>query len=282
MRTTPLGRTGLTASAQGFGCMRLDDARPESEKVVHHALDLGVTFLDTAAMYGTKPGDNELLVGRALRTRRAEALLCTKFGVELGDGWWKYRGDRDYVHASCEASLRRLGTDVIDLYYLHHRIDEVPIEETVGAMGELVAAGKVRHLGLSNITVEDLRRAHATHAIAAIQPEWSLIDRAIEGDLVPVCAELGVGVVPYCPQGRGQLFAEPAVRRVASRNGIQPGQAALAWIHSRASKWGVEVVPIPGTTRVSHLDENAAAVGIALSDADLAELEESIVKEGTD
>ncbi|TDC85984.1 aldo/keto reductase [Micromonospora sp. KC606] len=294
MRTTPLGSTGLTVPVQGLGCMRLGGSRaPDGDRaataVVHRALDLGATLLDTADLYGG--GRNEVLVGRALRQRRDEAILCTKFGVvptphgELGT-----RGDAAYVRSACEASLTRLGTDVIDLYYLHDRDPTVPIEETVGAMAELVKAGKVRHLGLSNVTGEDLRAAHAVHPIAALQSEWSLVGRAIEA-AVPVCRELGVGVVPYCPQGAGGLSLEPVprpphiagvsptlggvVRDIAGRHGVRPGQVALAWVHQQAEVWGVSVAPIPGTTRVVHLEENVAAAELTLDAEELTRLDQA-------
>ncbi|MFH8568645.1 aldo/keto reductase [Streptomyces sp. NPDC017993] len=297
MRTVPMGTTGLTVPVQGFGCMRLaarsahdSGGRSDPEAVIHRALDLGATFLDTADMYGK--GANEELVGRALRHRRDDAVLCTKFGVVRGTGdEWSLRGDAAYVRVACEASLRRLGTDFIDLYYLHQPDPAVPVEESVGAMAELVTAGKVRHLGLSNVTGEELRAAHAVHPIAAVQSEWSLCGRRIE-EMVPVAAELGVGVVPYCPHGAGLLsgdadtarkrLAEAApgyeelpgrLRALARRRGVRPGQVALAWVQHRADVWGVAVSPIPGTTRVSHLEENIAAADLRLDGEELALLD---------
>ncbi|MEU8258903.1 aldo/keto reductase [Micromonospora inaquosa] len=294
MRTTPLGSTGLTVPIQGVGCMRLGASRgPDDDRaavtLIHRALDLGATLLDTADLYGG--GRNEVLVGRALGQRRAEAILCTKFGVvptphgELGA-----RGDAAYVRAACDASLTRLGTDVIDLFYLHDRDHSVPIEETVGAMAGLVDAGKVRHLGLSNVDSADIRAAHAVHPIAALQSQWSLVGREIE-KVLPVCRELGIGVVPYCPQGAGGLNLEPyprsrpphigevspslegVVRDIAGRHGVRPGQVALAWVQQQADVWGVAVVPIPGTTRVAHLQENVAATELVLDGADLDRLD---------
>ena len=293
-RTTRLGAAGPVVPVQGFGCMRLVDPPPEGGddpvEVIHRALDLGATFLDTADLYGS--GRNEELVGRALRHRREEAVLATKFGaIWRPDGTVLYRGDAAYVREACEASLRRLGTDVIDLYYLHSRDPAVPIEETVGAMAELVAAGKARHLGLSEVTAAELRAAHAVHPIAALQSEWSVAVRDVEA-VLPACVELGVGLVPYCPQGAGLFTADIAaadariaetapqraglpavVHDVARRHGVTPGQVALAWAQQRADVWGVAVSPIPGTSRVRHLEENVAAVGVTLDDEELARLD---------
>ncbi|GAA1829711.1 aldo/keto reductase [Luedemannella flava] len=293
MRTTPLGSTGLTVPIQGLGCMRLAGSRaPDGDRdaiaVIHRALDLGVRLLDTADLYGG--GRNETLVGRALRQRRDEAVLCTKFGVvTTPNGGLGARGDAAYVRAACEASLTRLATDVIDLYYLHDRDPTVPIEETVGAMAELVTAGKVRHLGLSNVTGADVRAAHAVHPIAALQAQWSLVSREVE-EILPVCRELGVGVVPYCPQGAGGLnlaaSARPrpphiagvsptlaeVVRDVARQHGVRPGQVALAWVQQQAEVWQVAVVPIPGTSRIDHLEENVAAAALTLDPAALSRL----------
>jgi aryl-alcohol dehydrogenase-like predicted oxidoreductase len=289
VRTAPLGRTGLIAAAQGLGCMRLRE-RAQADAVIGRALELGVTLLDTADLYGG--GRNEALVGRALGGRRAEVVLCTKFGVVRGPGGeLALRGDPAYAREACEASLRRLGTDVIDLYYLHERDPAVPIEETVGAMAELVAAGLVRHLGLCGVSGDELRAAHAVHPIAAVQSEWSVVARGVEA-MVPACVELGVGVVPYCPQAAGLLTDDLDAARgalaaagpgsavladrlwaVARRRGVEPGQVALAWVHARAAAWGVALCPIPGTTRVRHLEENAAAAGMLLDDDELAQLD---------
>ncbi|MGC5031165.1 aldo/keto reductase [Micromonospora sp. DT229] len=289
MRTTPLGSTGLTVPIQGLGCMRLGGSRAPADEsagvaLIHRALDLGATLLDTADLYGG--GHNEVLVGQALRQRRDEAILCTKFGVVRTAQGLGARGDAAYVRSACEASLSRLGTDVIDLFYLHDRDHSVPIEETVGAMAELVKAGKVRHLGLSNVDGEDIRAAHAVHPIAALQSQWSLVSRDIE-EVLPVCRELGVGVVPYCPQGAGGLNLESSsrarpphigavstdlaqvVRDIADRHQARPGQVALAWVQQQAEVWQVPVVPIPGTTRIAHLEENVAATELVLDAADL-------------
>ncbi|MFF3647382.1 aldo/keto reductase [Streptomyces sp. NPDC002181] len=294
----------LAVSAQGLGCMGMshgygatDDA--ESVATLHRALDLGVTLLDTADFYGS--GHNEELIGRAVAGRRDEVALATKFGFanRLGEPTL-VRGDAAYVRQACEASLRRLGVDHIDLYYQHRVDPRVPIEETVGAMAELVRAGKVRHLGLSEAGAGTIRRAHAVHPIAALQSEWSLWSRDVEAEIVPVCRELGVGVVPYAPLGRGFLtgrygsvekLAETDVRRghprfadgnrernlaivakldeLAAAKGVTAGQLALAWVQHR----GGDVVPIPGTRRQRYLEENLAALAVELSPGDLAAIE---------
>lgn len=295
---------GLAVSAQGLGCMGMshgygatDDA--ESVATLHRALDLGVTLLDTADFYGS--GHNEELIGRAVAGRRDEVVLATKFGFanRLGEPTL-VRGDAAYVRQACEASLRRLGVDHIDLYYQHRVDPKVPIEETVGAMAELVRAGKVRHLGLSEAGAQTVRRAHAVHPIAALQSEWSLWSRDLEAEIVPVCRELGVGVVPYAPLGRGFLtgrygsvekLADTDVRRghprfadgnrernlaivakldeLAAAKGITAGQLALAWVQHR----GEDVVPIPGTRRTRYLEENLAALAVGLPPEDLAAIE---------
>ena len=304
MRTTVLGDPGPTVPVQGLGCMGMSEfygTRDDeaSIRTLHHALDIGVTFLDTADMYGR--GANEELLGRALKGRRDEFVLATKFGMQRTDDPTEriVRGDAAYVRQAAEASLRRLGTDVIDLYYMH-RVDlRVPIEETVGAMADLVAEGKVRYLGLSEVTAEELRRAHDVHPVSAVQTEWSLWSRDVEEAVVPECARLGVGFVPYSPLGRGFLTGKVTVddlpeddfRRhhprftgdrgaanarllapvteAAEAHGATPGQIALAWVRQRADVWGLPVVPIPGTTKVHRLDENAAAVDVRLTDAEL-------------
>ncbi|MFF3860024.1 aldo/keto reductase [Streptomyces sp. NPDC002209] len=282
MRTSLMGPTGWAVPAQGLGCMQMGDPADEAEAtaVIHRALDLGVTFLDTADMYGR--GSSERLVGRALRGRRDRALLCTKFGIVRGAGdSWTIRGDAAYVQRSCEASLTRLRTDVIDLYYAHRLDPKVPIEETVGAMADLVRAGKVRHLGLSEVTGDELRAAQTVHPITAVQSQWSLRARRIE-DMLPVCAELGVGVVAYSPQ-RG-LFHPSQIDPVhaalsvpladaARKHRATPAQIALAWVHQRTDAWGITVTPIPGTTRVPHLEENIAAAEITLDAEDLERLD---------
>lgn len=294
----------LTVSAQGLGCMGMshaygaaDDA--QSIATLHHALDLGVTLLDTADFYGA--GHNEELIGRAIAERRDEVVLATKFGFanRLGEPT-HIRGDAAYVRQACEASLRRLGVDHIDLYYLHRVDPKVPIEETVAAMAELVQAGKVRHLGLSEAGAQTVRRAHAVHPIAALQSEWSLWTRDLEAEIAAVCRELGIGLVPFSPLGRGFLtgrynsvegLAETDVRRsqprfaegnlernlaivaklneLAAAKGVTAGQLALAWVQHR----GEDVVPIPGTRRQRYLEENLAALAIELSPEDLAAIE---------
>ena len=306
MRTTTLG--GLTVSAQGLGCMGMSEFYghtdwDESVATIHRALDLGVTFLDTADIYGA--GHNEVLVGRAVAGRRDEVQLATKFGIDrtAGDGGRVRRGEPAYVKRSCEASLLRLGVDVIDLYYLHRPPETAEIEETVGAMGELVTAGKVRYLGLSEVDAAVLRRAHAVHPITAVQSEYSLWTRSLETRVAGAMAELGVGLVPYSPLGRGFLtgtlnlatlddkdfrarnprFAgaagaanqaiADAVRAVAEAKGVAPAQVAIAWVYAQADRLGVPVVPIPGTKRVKWLEQNVAALDVTLTADELAILD---------
>lgn len=300
-----LGTNGPSVGAIGLGCMGMsefygpaDDA--VSIGVIHRALDLGVTLLDTADMYGS--GRNEELLGRALRDRRERAVIATKFGVVRGAGgsFDGIRGTPEYVRAACDASLGRLGVDQIDLYYQHRVDPSVPLEETVGAMAELVQAGKVRWLGLSEVTPEQIRRGFAVHPIAAVQNELSLWSREPEGGVVQTCAELGVAVVAYSPLGRGfltgkipstdALAADDFRRRaprfqpgaidqnlarvqqvegVAAGHGATPGQVALAWVLAR----GPHVFAIPGTRSEARLAENAAAADLRLSAADLAALD---------
>jgi aryl-alcohol dehydrogenase-like predicted oxidoreductase len=269
---------------------------------ISRALDLGVSFLDTADVYGA--GHNEVLVGRAIAGRREQVQLATKFGIDRsgGDQARVFRGEAGYVKRACEASLLRLGVDVIDLYYLHRPPENAEIEETVGAMAELVTEGKVRYLGLSEVDERLLRRAHAVHPITAVQSEYSLWTRDVEA-VTPTMMELGIGLVPYSPLGRGFLTgtidptqldgkdfrgANPrfrgeagqanlaivaAVRAVAQRHAVSPAQIALAWVHAQADRLGVPVVPIPGTKRTRWLEENVAALDVELTEQDRAELD---------
>ncbi|WP_372409036.1 aldo/keto reductase [Streptomyces luteireticuli] len=307
MPTLPTRHLGaLTVGAQGLGCMGMSHAYGASDDeqsvaTIHHALDLGVTLLDSSDFYGH--GHNEELIGRALTDsrRREQAVVATKFGFanKLGEPI-QIRGDAAYVRQAAEASLRRLGLDHIDLYYVHRIDREVPIEETVGAMAELVKEGKVRHLGLSEAGAETIRRAHAVHPIAALQSEWSLWTRDIEAEVLPTCRELGIGVVPFSPLGRGFLtgrytsldslpesdirrtqprFADGNLERnlaiverleaLAAERGVTAGQLALAWVQHR----GENVVPIPGTRRQKYLEENAAAATLTLSADELAAID---------
>ena len=306
MRTVSLG--GLTVPAQGLGCMGMSEWYgaadwDESIATIHRALDLGVTFLDTADIYGA--GHNEVLVGRAIHGRRDEVQLATKFGIDRsgGDAARVIRGERGYVKRACESSLLRLGVDVIDLYYLHRPPQTAEIEETVGAMAELVAEGKVRFLGLSEVDSALLRRAHAVHPVTAVQSEYSLWTRDLETTVLGALRELGVGLVAYSPLGRGfltgtvqmseldardfrstnprftgdaltanQAIAD-AVRAVAARRGAAPAQVALAWVHQQQDRLGVPVVPIPGTKRVRWLEQNVTALDVTLTGEDLAELD---------
>lgn len=262
----------------------VEDADRDPIAVVHAALDAGITMIDTADAY-----QNEELVGRAIRGRREEVLLASKFGLvwteEVASGF-DVRADRAYVHQANEASLRRLDAEVIDVYYLHHRSETVPIEETIGAMAELVTQGKVRALGLSNVTATDLRRAHAVHPIVALQEQWSLVQRDIEQQLVPTAAELGVVIVAHSPTAHGQLHqaqraagqqaasrVSVALDEIARAHNATAGQVALAWVHHRQQVHAVPVVPIPGTTSISHLRSNITAADLNLSDEELQRLD---------
>lgn len=268
---------------QGFGAMRLredESGEPDRDplRVIDAALDAGVSMIDTADMYG-----NEELVGRAVARRREEVLLAGKFGVVWDDTvpeGYEIRADAGYVHQACEASLRRLRTDHIDLYYLHHRSETVPIEETIGALAELVRHGKIGAIGLSNVTAEDLRRAAAVHPVTALQEQWSLAERSIERDLVPAAVALGVAVVAHSPTSHGVLHTaavgdapsddkHTALREIATAHEASVGQIAIAWVHSRASVHGLDVVPLPGTTRASHVRANVAAGKVGLSSVEL-------------
>jgi len=302
-----LGRDGLDVSALGLGCMGMSEFYgpaddEESVKTIHRALSLGVTFLDTSDMYGY--GKNEQLVGAAIADRRDEAAVATKFGIVREENQpRRIDSTPEYARAACEASLRRLGVDHIDLFYLHRRNPDVPIEETVGAMAELVDEGKVRHLGLSEVSAQTLRAACAVHPIAALQSEWSLWTRGIEEQIVPAARELGVGIVPYSPVGRGFLTGAYAdvdklskddfrrynprfqgdnlqanlklverVREIADDVGCTPVQLALAWLLHH----GDDVVPIPGTKRVRYVEENAEAAEVSLTADHLEALDEAM------
>lgn len=263
---------------QGLGLMRLRDVRNDPDRdpiaVVHAAIDQGINLLDTAEMY-----DNEELVGRTIEGRRDEVLLCTKFGIrrEKASDEWSVHADRATVIASCERSLRRLGVEAIDLYYLHHRSAETPIEETVQAMASLIDAGKVRAIGLSNVTVDDIRRAHAVHPVLAVQEQWSLTSRAVE-PMLGTLEELGITLVAHSPTGHGVLHQEAgnslaaALADIARAHQGTPGQVALAWVHEQGRRLGLPVVPLPGTTSVRHLAANIAAADLRLSDAEVTKL----------
>src|SRR4051794_25812472 len=313
-----LGATSpLDVSALGLGCMGMSEfyGSPDEAsglETIHRALDLGVTFLDTADMYG--PFTNEQLVGKAIAGRRDEVQLATKFGNERrADGSRVgINGRPEYVHAACDASLERLGVDHIELYY-QHRVDRsVPIEETVGAMAELVQAGKVRHLGLSEASAANIRKAHAVHPITALQSEYSLFTRDLEDEILPTLLELGIGLVPYSPLGRGlltgRITGEDAlsaddsrrtgyfprfqgealeanlalvarVQEMAEAKGCTPGQLALAWVLAQGPRHGLGVAPIPGTERVRYLEENVASLEVALSQDDLTALERAVPRD---
>lgn len=301
-----LGTSGLTVSAMGLGCMGMSEfygAGNDGESVatIGRFLDLGFNFLDTADVYG--PHLNEELVGRAIAGRRDEVVLATKFGIVRDPADNRVRkldGSPEYVHASCEASLNRLGVEHIDLYYLHRPDPKTPIEETVGAMAELKTAGKIGHIGLSEVGVNDLRRAHGEHPITALQSEWSLWSRDVEAEIVPAARELGIGLVPYSPLGRGFLTGaitsvddfddddfrryQPRfqgenfqanlnvvgeVKRLAAEKGCSASQLALAWVLAQGS----DLVPIPGTKRRTYLEENLGALSVELTDDDVAAIE---------
>ena len=310
MQTRALGGQGLNVSAIGLGCMGMAGLSGETGMygavdtaeaiaTIHHALDIGLNFLDTAEVYG--PYGNEELVGQAIRGRRAQAVIATKFGFRIVDG--KIVGvdsSPGNIRRVCDASLKRLGVDVIDLFYQHRVDPAVPIAETVGALSELVAAGKIRFLGLSEAGPDTLRKAHAVHPISALQSDYSLWERTIETDILPVCRELGIGLVPFSPLGRGFLTgavsraedypptdyrrrdprymgdnfdanmrAVAVVQAVAARHGATSAQIALAWLLSR----GADIVPIPGTKRRDRLNENAGATNLTLTPDDLVELD---------
>src|ERR671921_441748 len=309
MQKRSLGSQGLVVSELGLGCMGMSEFygtadEHESIATIRRSIEFGVTFLDTADMYG--PFTNERLVGKAIADRRDQVTLATKFGNERAEDGTRLgvNGKPEYVHKACDASLERLGVDHIDLYYQHRVDPDTPVGETWGAMRELVEAGKVRYLGISEAAPETIRRAHEIHPITALQTEYSLFTRDVEDEILPTVRDLGIGFVPYSPLGRGFLtgrwrsledmpeddtrsarfprFAEEnfeknleladRVREVADGNGITPGQLALAWLLLQ----GDDIVPIPGTKRRKYLEENAGAAGVKLTEDDLASIEEAM------
>jgi aryl-alcohol dehydrogenase-like predicted oxidoreductase len=303
-----LGKSDLSVSALGLGCMGMSEFYgtrndEESIRVIHRSIDMGMDFLDTADMYGV--GANEELVGQAIRDRRGKVTLATKFGnVRGADGSFKgVNGKPEYVRSACEASLKRLGVDVIDLYYQHRVDPKTPIEETIGAMAELVRAGKVRFLGMSEAAASTLRRAAKVHPIAALQTEYSLWTREVEAEILPTCRELGIGFVAYSPLGRGFLTGQfkktddlptgdrrrdfprfqsenlernlslvKKIEQMATAKGCKPSQLALAWVLAR----GEDIVPIPGTKRLKYLEENAAAIDVKLSAKEMSEIDHAL------
>ncbi|GBG75922.1 hypothetical protein CBR_g21164 [Chara braunii] len=297
-----LGSQGMVTSAQGLGCMGMSafygEPKPDEEmvKLLHRAVELGLTFFDTSDVYG--PHTNEVLLGKALAPIRDKVEIATKFSIKIDpDKGPLVDGSPEYVRAAAEASLKRLQTDYIDLYYAHRIDPTIPIEVTVGEMKKLVEEGKVKYLGLSEATAETIRRAHAVHPITAVQLEWSLWERGVEREIVPVCRELGIGIVPYSPLGRGfftgkatqeklesgdfrehdprfqqleknRVFYE-RLKAMADKQGVKPGQLALAWLHQQ----GNDVFPIPGTTKITNLEDNIASQAIVLSKEEMEEVE---------
>ncbi|KAK3009361.1 hypothetical protein RJ639_015270, partial [Escallonia herrerae] len=300
-----LGSQGLEVSAQGLGCMGMSafygPPKPDSDMItlIHQAITYGITFLDTSDMYG--PHTNEILLGKALKGGiREKVELATKFGINFGDGKREIRGDPGYVRACCEASLKRLDIDCIDLYY-QHRIDtRVPIEVTMGELKKMVDEGKIKYVGLSEASPSTIRRAHAVHPVTAVQMEWSLWTRDVENEIVPTCRELGIGIVAYSPLGRGFLSSgaklvesfsksdfrqylprfQPEnlehntkiydrIKEMAERKSCTPSQLALAWVHHQ----GRDVCPIPGTTKIENLNQNIGALSVKLTPEDMSELE---------
>lgn len=313
MKYTSIGLAGLEVSAIGLGCLPMSEqfgpaAPAESHAALRRAVEVGMTHFDTSDAYGINHASETLLGDFLKHCHRDEAVVATKFGVLRAPGTGEVTGLRatpDHVRSACEASLKRLGTDRIDLYYLHVPDPETPIEDTVGAMAELVANGKVRHLGLSNVDATALRAAHAVHPITALQDEWSVFSRGIENELAPVCAELGIGVVAHSPLSRGflsgaytsrddlpvddcrQLLPRYAAENSAHNTGLldviddigarhraSTAQVALAWLTHRSTRWGTTVVPIPGTKRGDSIEDNARAADVELSENDLQRLDE--------
>ncbi|CAM8921114.1 unnamed protein product [Rhodiola kirilowii] len=306
VRRMKLGSQGLEVSAQGLGCMGMSafygPAKPDADMIalIHHAVHSGITFLDTSDVYG--PHTNEILLGKALKGGgvRDKVELATKFAIDITDGKWEIRGDPAFVRAACEASLKRLDIDCIDLYY-QHRIDtRLPIEVTMGELKKLVEEGKIKYVGLSEASASTIRRAHAVHPITAVQLEWSLWTRDVEEEIVPTCRELGIGIVAYSPLGHGffssgtklvESLTEDDFRKkltrfqpenlrhnqtifervseMAAKKGCTPSQLALAWVHHQ----GPDVCPIPGTTKIENLESNIGALFVSLTAEEMAELE---------
>lgn len=308
MRSTTLGESGPAVSAIGLGCMGMSalyGPRPDDEQslsTIHRALDLGINLIDTSASYGD--GHNEQLIAKAIRGRRSEVFLCTKFGIRRDGGPMRVDSSPEWARKSCDESLERLGVDHIDLFYLHRRNPDVPVEDTIGAMAELVAAGKVRHLGVSEVSPQTLRRAHDVHPLAALQTEYSLFSREVEAEILPTCRELGITLVAYSPLGRallsGQITADTAfgaedlrsgnprfveanraanlalvdrLRALADEMGVVPAQLALAWLLAQGT------VPIPGTTRIRHLEQNVASTAVTLTPEQLRRITDLIPAE---
>lgn len=313
MRKVPLGRSGLEVSRLGFGCMGLAEfygnplSNQEAEKVLEGVLERGVNFFDTADMYGS--GRNEEQLSGFLKNHRDKVVLATKFAIERGEdgAWLGLRNDPKYIRQACDASLKRLGVDVIDLYYMHRRDRGVPVEDSVGAMAELVKEGKVRAIGLSEVSVDTLKKANGVHPITALQSEYSIVTREMEEEVIPACRELGVAFVAYSPLGRGLLtgayrsledfdasdyrmaanprFADGALEKnltlvdrlaiIAKEKDASLAQIALAWVLSK----GDDIIPIPGTKKLSRLSENIGALDVALSAEDLAAIENAVPPE---